>query len=146
VGKEAHVLTTTELPSHAHPGTTDATTVSVNNANSIIYDTGAGDYVDTVGAGSLGSGTTVAAVSTNAHAHTFRTGETGGGVAHSSIQPTLFAGNMFIFAGVRGYDSVTHPMAAKIAHPMAKIAEPEAENADEGDYEDEEYEEEEADV
>ena len=32
------------------------------------------------------------------HAHTFTTGSTGGGLAHNTMQPTLFAGNVFIMA------------------------------------------------
>ena len=34
---------------------------------------------------------------------TFTTNSTGGGQAHNNMQPTLFIGNMFIFAGTRDY-------------------------------------------
>ena len=33
-----------------------------------------------------------------AHTHTITTGSAGGGVAHNTMQPTLFAGNVFILA------------------------------------------------
>lgn len=38
--------------------------------------------------------------SSGTHTHTFTTDATGGGAAHNNMQPTLFAGSIFIFAGL----------------------------------------------
>lgn len=100
VGAEEHALTEAEMPAHVHAGTTDAATVALNNATSVVRATGGGDNIDVAGAGGISGGNAVSDVTAAAHAHTFTSGSTGGGAAHSLMQPTAFAGNMFVFAGL----------------------------------------------
>ena len=81
VGAETHVLSAEEMPSHTHAGSTN---FSGSAAESETVQAGFGANV----AGS------------SSHSHTFTTNSTGGGQAHNNMQPTLFVGNMFIFAGL----------------------------------------------
>lgn len=110
VGEERHLLSTTEMPSHTHAGTTDAAgahshvTNAVGGSVGLAVCDGSGTAVTTdVSAGELNVWTTPRALTVNAdgsHTHAFTTGATGGGAAHNNMQPTLFAGNVLIFSGL----------------------------------------------
>jgi microcystin-dependent protein len=81
VGAETHTLTTSEMPSHTHTGTTDPAgwAAASYSTTTAFTDSSADD--------------------TGSHTHTFTTDPTGGGLAHNNMQPTLFIGNVFIYAG-----------------------------------------------
>lgn len=81
VGAERHTLTVSEMPAHDHGGTTS--TVNV------------GTSVQTISA--AGGGGLTAADDGGTHNHTISS--QGGGQSHNNMQPTLFAGSYFIFAG-----------------------------------------------
>ncbi len=77
VGEESHALTIPETPSHDH----------IQRGNNI----GQGNNTSGGSTSWAGAGTT-ALMST--------TSSTGGGAAHNNMQPTLFGGNTFIYAGI----------------------------------------------
>jgi microcystin-dependent protein len=81
VGAETHVLTVTEMPSHDHGGSTGASG----------YGTGVQDIA------ALGTSGIDAANNAGNHAHSISA--QGGGQAHNNMQPTIFAGYTYIFAG-----------------------------------------------
>jgi microcystin-dependent protein len=88
-GSETHTLTTSELPAHTHTGTTDATTVSLNDATSVVRAPGGGDNIDISGGGGISGGNAVSNITADSHTHTFTTNSTGGGNAHTIMQPYL---------------------------------------------------------
>lgn len=158
VGAENITLSTTQIPSHSHTGTSNAsstgitsggttnnstTGVSVNSVsdhshtyqdayfaenlggggnfgtsadtdsdNRFVYRTAAGGNSTTpqdLNTGSSGghthgitdtghTHTFTANITDPTHTHTFTTQNTGGGESHPNIQPTLYAGNLFIYA------------------------------------------------
>lgn len=73
-GEEVHLLTIAEMPSHTHGYTNNTNDQGTDNA---FNTQTAADNADL-------SATTTA---------------TGGGLVHNIMQPTLFLGNMFVYAG-----------------------------------------------
>lgn len=83
VGAETHTLTVNEIPSHDHGGTTGAAGYGTSVQGIFAANSPAtNDAVDNVGS----------------HSHSISS--QGGGQAHNNMQPTLFGGNIYIFAGV----------------------------------------------
>ena len=114
LGEERHKLIIPEMPLHTHTGTTD----SVDNHSHVYNDayfaenisgpapTVFGTNSDTDGDNSFfyrkadgGNSTTPQDLNTSSaggHSHTFTTGSTGEDNYHNNMQPTLFAGSVFI--------------------------------------------------
>lgn len=159
VGTENITLSTTQIPSHSHTGTTTAsstgitssgttnngttglsvnsvsghshtyndayfsenlgpgggnygTSAATDNDNSFVWRTASGGNssspqdINTSTSGGHTHGVTdaghthtfTANITDPTHTHTFTTQNTGGGESHPNLQPTLYAGNLFIFA------------------------------------------------
>jgi len=93
-GEETHLLVSSEMPTHAHTGTTDsagahvhtlnnATTVQINGLNtpgSIDNSGGEINCVNTL---------TASVNSAGAHTHTFTSNSTGGSQPHNNLQPYI---------------------------------------------------------
>jgi microcystin-dependent protein len=125
VSSHTHTGTTDAAGSHSHTyndayfaenqggaGGNFGTNADTDNDNSFRWRTAAGGNSDTpqdIETGSSGghthsvtdaghTHTFTANITDPGHTHTFTTEETGGDASHSNVQPTLYAGNLFIFA------------------------------------------------
>ena len=100
-GLESHTLTTAQLASHAHNGTTNGTSNDhTHGFTAILTDVpGAISYGGGVnsGANADSAGTTSGASAD--HTHSFTSDTAGSGNAHNNTQPTIIT-NYIIFAGV----------------------------------------------
>ena len=119
LGAETVTLDSSTIPGHAHSG---ATAVAGAHSHSINdpghthtqttinddFNSSAGNPPGFIGdsAGSMtwnninAATTGISVISNGDHAHTFTTSSVGGGLAHNNMQPTLFAGNVFVYTGV----------------------------------------------
>jgi microcystin-dependent protein len=119
-GAETHTLDITQIPSHNHTGTTNSDgshthTTNATGAQSIGGNGYGLAFSNGANTGSTGLDSTpgepnlfqtVAALtidSNGAHTHTFTTANTGGGLPHTNMQPTLFLGNLYIYSGIPTY-------------------------------------------
>lgn len=119
VGEEMHVLSPAEMPPHSHTGVTASngshthtvtdpghahTQTTINDDFNNSGGTGPSFAADSAGTQTwtnINTNTTGITVdSAGLHAHAFTTNTVGGGAAHNNMQPTLFAGNCFIYAGM----------------------------------------------
>lgn len=118
-GSVAHAILQTEMPSHTHPGTTGTsgghthtltdpghahteTTISGGSTGGSGTPVGCADssLPKITGVANIASSVTGASIaSAPDHSHSFVSGATGSGFPMSLMQPTVFAGTLFIFAG-----------------------------------------------
>lgn len=105
-GSETITLSTNQLPAHNHSITIDSngahthtqTTVNDDFNNSGTYpDFTRPSYAQYDSAGSITWTNTIN--SNGAHTHTASSANTGSGAAINVMQPTLFIGNLFVYAG-----------------------------------------------
>ena len=111
-------LNVSQMPGHSHTGTTSvsgshshsindpAHTHTQTTINDDFNGSGGnppgfmGDSTGSKTWSNINASTTGITINNNGtHTHTFTTDTTGGTQSHSNMQPTLFGGNMFIFAG-----------------------------------------------
>jgi microcystin-dependent protein len=103
VGRETHTLIVSEIPSHNHSGTTGDYT---HNHGGSTGQTGSAPESETVVGTVAAIHSDASVAGTNTHSHTIASdthahsiSSQGGGQPHNNMQPTLFIGNVFIFAG-----------------------------------------------
>lgn len=120
IGAENITLTIDQMPTHHHTGTTDYGGIH----NHEITDPGhAHSYFNQPNTTNPAVSLTTESVADNSnvnqetgnsttgiiinndgnHVHTFTSNDTGGNTSHSNVQPTLYGGNMFIFAAYLPY-------------------------------------------
>ena len=90
-GTKDHTLTSAQMPSHTHTGTTGVENTSLSHAHSTTIPSG------TLAQAAAGTSvnipstlnTTTTSNSPNNHTHSFTTASAGSGTAHNIVQPTL---------------------------------------------------------
>lgn len=115
VGEETHAMTLNEMVSHNHTGTVDAAGTHTHTTNSsagpgglglirqsVSGESDTGVTFDSGNSGSeldlISSSHTLVINSVGNHVHSFTSNNTGNSAAFNVIQPTLFIGNVFIYA------------------------------------------------
>jgi microcystin-dependent protein len=90
VGAETHTLDVNEMPSHDHTSNATGTTIGLaqrTGFNTITETDSSPGELDLINAATLDIY------------------NTGGGLAHNNMQPTLFIGNTFVYSGVKNESS-----------------------------------------
>jgi microcystin-dependent protein len=110
VGSEQCVLTEGQLPAHAHTGVVDAdgghshTTNATGGTLGLMSADGSNTAIETdsspIEPNVYTAPVALAVNNAGVHTHTFTTNVTGSNVPINIMQPTLYAGNMFIYSGV----------------------------------------------
>ena len=108
VGAETHTLTLDQIPGHSHGGatSTEGSHAHGTNANGgalgLAVSDGANTSITTDSSpGEVNlSATPPALVVNSSGEHSHSISSNGGGLAHPNMQPTLFGGSVFIFAGI----------------------------------------------
>lgn len=90
-GTKEHTLTTGQMPSHTHTGTTGLENQSLSHSHSTTIPSGASGQADPgIGLNVPGTlSTTTGASGALNHTHSFTTASAGSGTAHNIVQPTL---------------------------------------------------------
>jgi len=107
-----HTYNDSYFAENVEGGSNFGTSAGTDTDNAFIWRNSSGGYSNTpqdINTGSSGAHTHsvtddghthtfTANITDPTHTHTFTTQETGGGSSHSNVQPTLYGGNLFIFA------------------------------------------------
>jgi microcystin-dependent protein len=114
VGDEVHTLSIQELPQHSHNGTSDTkglhthVTNAVGSSLGLLLANGVGTAITSDNDSNNGSEPNIMASprtlvvdTAGAHSHAITTESIGSGRSHNIMQPTLYAGSVFIFGGVQ---------------------------------------------